>query len=223
MAEEALRSTTPKANFHRLTRLLMGGGVNLLRETLDSIHSPADLPLKLADPDTDKELKKARLTQPEKDCLYPSTGKFGESKDFDISLISKLLRTICGLTPPSGGWFKLPGNSDHKLEEDLARINYYRNEIYAHSKTMEISDKEFVDLWEKIKEALLRIASNVCPAKRDEWKKSIDDLLCKPLTPNEERCIEELKTWHNQDLKIIDGMINLTEKVDNIEALVLGQ
>ena len=188
MAEEALRSTSIRANFHRLTRLLMRGGVQLLRETLDSFHSPADLPLRLADRRIQAQLNRARLTRTERDCLYPSPGVYGESNDFDITLIFKLFRTICSLTPPPGlrGWDDLPNDSDHTLVADLVRIKYYRNTI-CHNPTMEISDIDFIPLWEEISEALLRIATNISPAKRDEWEKSIDDLLRNPLTPDEER------------------------------------
>ena len=215
MAEEALRSTSLKANFHRLTRLLMRGGVQLLRETLDSFHSPADLPLKLANPKIRALLNGARLTRPERDCLYPSPGVYGKSNDCDITLIFKLLRTICSLAPPPGprGWDDLPNGSDHSLVADLVRIKYYRNEIYGHRPTMEISDIDFIRLWEEISEALLRIATNISPAKRDEWKKSIDDLLSNPLTPDEERCIEELETWYMQDMDVKNELVKLREEL----------
>ena len=39
-ADEALSTTDEKANFQRLTRLLMRGGLALLREVFDSIHPP---------------------------------------------------------------------------------------------------------------------------------------------------------------------------------------
>ena len=228
MAQEALGSTSLKANFHRLTRLLMRGGVNLLRETFDFIHSPADLPLRLADSTVQAQLKGVRLTQPERNCLYPSPGMYGKSNDFDITLIFKLLRTICNLIPPPGprGWDDLPNGSDHTLVADLVRIKYYRNEIHGHCHSMEISDTEFVRLWKEISEALLRIAANISPAKRDEWKKSIDDLLCEPLTPNEERCIEELETWYMQDLEVKNEMVKLREDMGSLRdttAAVLGQ
>lgn len=73
-------------------------------------------------------------------------------------------------------------------------IKCYRNEIHGHRHTMEISDIEFVRLWGKISEPLLRIATTISPAKRDKRKKSIDDLCHNLLTPDEERCIEELET-----------------------------
>ena len=225
MAEEALRSTSPRVNFHRLTLLLMHGGRQLLRETFDSIHSPADLPLRLADPAIKAQLRGARLTRPEMNCLYPSPGVYGKSNDFSIILIFKLFRTICGLTPPPGlrGWDDLPNGSDHTLVADLVRIKYYRNEIYGHCSTTEISDINFIRLWKEISEALLRIATNISPAKRDEWEKSIDDLLRNPLKPDGERCIEELETWYKQDMDIKDEFVKLRKELSSLNAAVVGQ
>ena len=223
MAEEALGSTSLKANFHRLTRLLMRGGVNLLRETFDSIHSPADLHWRIADSAIQVQLRGARLTQPERALLYPSPGKYGESKDFDITLIFKLLRTICDLTPPEEGWDALPNDSDDSLVADLVRIKHYRNKIYGHRNSMEISDSEFLRLWEEISEVLLRIATDISPAKRDEWKKSIDDLRHKPLTPDEEKCIEELENWYTQDMDLKNQMKELREEMRSLNASVVGQ
>ena len=230
MAEEALRSKSLKANFHRLTQLLMCGGVNLFRETFDSIHSPADLPLRLADSTVQAQLKGARLTQPERACLYPSPGVYGKSNNFDITLIFKLFRKICNLTPPPKGWDHLPDGSDHTLVADLVRIKHYRNDIYGHRSTMEISDNDFISLWKKISEALLRIATNISPAKRDEWKKSIDDLLRNPLTPDEERCIKELETWYKQDMDVKDELVDvkdelvkLIEEMRSPKSAVVGQ
>ena len=225
MAEEALRSTSLKANFHRLTRLLMLGGVQLFRETFDSFHSPANLPLRLADPVIQAQLRRARLTQPERSCLYPCPGVYGKSNDFDITLIFKLFRTICSLTPPPGprGWDDLPNCSDHTLVADLVRVKYYRNEIYGHCSTMEISDIDFNRLWGEISEALLRIATNISPAKRDEWEKSIDDLLAHPLTPDEERCSEELKIWYKKEMDIKDELVKLIEEMRSLKAALVGQ
>ncbi|KAL9971615.1 hypothetical protein ACROYT_G017804 [Oculina patagonica] len=217
-AEETLRSTNAKANFQRLTRLLMCGGLRLLRETFDSIHKPADLPLKLSDPAIQTQLRGARLTRPECACLYPSTGLYGKSSDFDITLIFRLLRTICNLTPPPGprGWDDLPNSSDHSLEADLVRIKYYRNEVYGHSKTMEISDAKFTGLWKKISECLIRIAASISHAKKDEWKKAIDEFLVNPLTPEEERYVEELDKWYKQDM---DVKIEVEKLGDTIKTL----
>ena len=145
-SDRALNATDGNANFQRLTRLLICGGMALLREVFDSIHPPAVLPIKLGDPYHSKgKLQGLRdteriLTQPEWNELYPSPGVYGKSKDFDITLLFKLLRNMCGLTPPRTGWDSLPNITDLSPEADLVRIKFYRNEVYGHSKTLEISD-----------------------------------------------------------------------------------
>jgi len=136
----------------------------------------------------------------------------GKSTDFDITLTFRLLRTIWSLTPPPTGWDNLPSNTNHSLEADLALVKYYRNEVYGHSKTMEITDADFVNLWREISEALLRIAAGISHEKRDEWKKSIDQFKqhAAPLTPEEERCVEELQQWYKQDMDVKDELKKLS-------------
>ena len=180
----------------------MCGGVRLLKETFDSFHSPADLPLKLADPAIQSQLKRAKISKAEWDCLYPSTGTFGKSADFDITLTFRLLRTICNLKPPVKGWDSLPSCADHSLEADLARIKYYRNSVYGHNQKMEILESEFCSLWKEISEALLRIAGSISSAKKDEWKKSIVKLLDDPLTPEAQNCVDELDLWYKKDMDV---------------------
>ena len=212
--EEVLGSTNEKANFQRLTRLLILGGVTLLREKFDSIYPPTHLPKKLSDPVVQKQLKGAKLTRTDWSCLYPSPGVCGKSTDFDITLIFRLLRTICSLTPPPTGWDHLPSNTDQSPEADLARVKYYRNEVYGHSKTMEITDADFVNLWREISDALLRIAASISHEKRGEWKKCIDAFRqnVAPLTPEEERCVEELQQWCKQDMDVKDGITTLLQE-----------
>ena len=209
-AEEVLRPTKSKANFQRLTRLLMSGGAVFLREIFDSIHSPANLPTTLNDPSVERKLRTAKLTRPDWNCLYPSPGVFGKSSDFDISLTFRLLRTICNLTPPPTGWDSLPNDSDHTLGADLVRIKYYRNEVYGHSRNLEIQDDRFIDLWGKISEALLRIAANLSPERQSNWRDAIENFLHEPLTPEEERYAKQLDVWTESDSdtrRLLQGLI----------------
>ena len=184
----------------------------LLREIFDSYHSPASLPTILSRPSVKIKLKKARLTGPDWECLYPSSGGYGKSSDFDISLTFRLLRTICLLTPPLTGWDSLPNDSDHSLEADLARIKFYRNEVYGHTKNLEIPDDQFDDLWRQISESLLRIAASLSSEKRSNWKDAIDKFLLEPLTPEEERYAEELALWYEKDLDLKKLVQDLTQK-----------
>ena len=135
-AEEELRPTTENANFQRLTRLLMRGGLALLTEVFDAIHP--NLPAVLGNPTIKSKLQTLKrnrvLTKPEWNCLYnPLSGAYGESTDFDMSLLYKLFRSICNLTTPVTGWDELPNSTDHSLEADIVRIRCYRNTIYSLS------------------------------------------------------------------------------------------
>ena len=221
-ADEALRTTDEKANFQRLTRLLMRGGLALLREVFDSIHPPASLPAVLLNPTIKSNLKKLKgkkvLTQPEYNCLYfPPSGAYMKSTDFDISLLCKLLRAICSLTPPATGWDILPNSTDHSLEADLARIKFYRNKIYGHNHSMEITSADFEKLWREISEALLRIANSISSAKRDEWKKSIEIFFHEPLTPDAKECVDELRLWYLMDMDTKDKLEKLDEKMEQMQ------
>ena len=224
-AYEALRATDEKANCQRLTRLLMRGGLALLKEVFDRIHPPSNLPAVLSNPVIKTQLQTLRrnrvLTHPEWNCLYnPSgPGTYGKSTDFDISLLCKLLREICSLTPPATGWDILPNSTDHSLEADLARIKFYRNKIYGHNHSMEITNADFEKLWMEISEALLRIASSISSAKRDEWKKSIEKFFLEPLTPDAEECVDELRLWHKKDMETKDEI----EKVRTTQELIQKQ
>ena len=220
-ADEALGTTDEKANFQRLTRLLMRGGLALLREVFDSIHPPANLPAVLGKPAIKSKLQTLRgrvLTQPEWDCLYnPRSGAYGKSTDFDISLLCKLLRATCSLTPPATGWDSLPNSTDHSLEADLVRIKFYRNKIYGHNHSMEISNADFENLWMEISDALLRTAGRISSAKRDEWKKSIETFFHEPLTPDAKKCVDELRLWYIMDMDTKDKLEKLDEKVEQMK------
>ena len=216
-ADEALCTSSEKANFQRLARLLMCGGLTLLREVFDSIHSPANLPAVLSHPATVRQLNGARLTRAERDRLYLPSGGYGTSTDFDITLLCRLLRTICNLTPPLTGWDCLPPSTDLRRESDLVRIKFYRNAIYGHNQSMEISDAEFVDLWREISEALLRIAGSFSSAKRDEWKDSIDKFLRDPLTPDAESYVAELQSWYKNDMDTKDEVEKLRNEMEQMK------
>ena len=201
-AGEVLRSTAGKDNFHRLARLLISGGTSLLREVFDTLCSPSQLPTTLSAPATEKLLKKAKLTKPQWECLYPSPGVYGTSADFDITLLARLLRTICNLTPPSAGWDISPSNTDHTLAADLVRIRLLRNSVYGHNQTMEIAGEEFPPLWQEISEVLVRIAGHLSHEKQQEWQKAIDKFLKNPLTQKDERNVDELKRWYENDTQV---------------------
>ena len=163
--DEILRSTSGKENFQRISRLLISGGTSLLREIFDSICLPRDLPTILSTPATKRKLKTTYLSIPQRHCLNPSPGVYGKSEDFDITLLFRLLRSICNLTPPLTGWDAPPVTTDHSLTADIARIKYYRNSVYGNvNQGMTITDDEFSTLRQEISEVLVRIAGPISSA-----------------------------------------------------------
>ena len=217
--DQVLASTDEKANFQRLTRLLISGGTRLLREIFDKYCPPSALPGKLSDPSIKRELRR-NLTRPERDILYPSPGIYGKSKGCDVTLLFKLLRKqeISGLTPPPGGWDERPAKGDHTLTADLVRIKYYRNRLYAHVKeTMDIKDHEFKSIWSEIRDAFVRIAGNLSSVKENEWQGAIDTFLTSPLTAEDKRNADELEEWYLQDKEIKESLEELKSSTKNVE------
>ena len=215
---EVLHSSRGRDNFQRLARLLISGGTVLLREVFDIKSPSSNLPTILQNPAMKKLLKAAKLTKPQMDCLYPSPGMYGKSTDFDITLLFRLLRTICGLTVPATGWDALPASTDDSLEAYLAKIKYYRNSIYGHVKeNMEISDDKFSVLWGEISEALVRIAGQISPAKAKEWQNAIDTFLKDPLTEEDKRNEQELQCWYQNDTEVKEYFEKVESSVKHLE------
>ena len=213
--DEVLRSTPGKENFQRLSRLLISGGTALLREIFDKHCPPSNLPTILKNPATENQLKAAKLTKPQWDCLYPSPGVYGKSSEFDVTLLFKLLRAICNLTPPVTGWDALPPSTDHSLTADLARIKYYRNSVYGHvNQNMEITDDEFPLLWREISETLVRVAGHISRIKKTEWQGTIDKFLKDPLTAEDERNAKELLEWYRNDMELKKSVDELKQTIE---------
>ena len=216
--EEILRSTRGKDNFQRITRLLISGGTSLLREIFYSICPPSNLPTILNNPVTKNQLKAAKLTMPQWHCLCPSPGVYGKSADFDVTLLFRLLRTICNLTPPFTGWDALPATADHSLTADIARVKYYRNSVYGHvNQGMAIRDSEFLTLWQEISEALVRIAGQISSPRKTAWQGAIDKYFTDPLTTGDERNVQELKAWYKNDMAIKNSMDEASERISRLE------
>ena len=67
------------------------------------------------------------------------------------------LTHICGLSPPLSGWYTKPPPSDTSVEANLARIKFFRNQLYGHVTTTGIDTPTFSALWLKISAVLLAL------------------------------------------------------------------
>ena len=154
-----LASSLKKTNGAKLSRLLVDGGTMVLRKIFDRYHPPANLQANLnANYGTLNNLLRRRvLHQPQWDLLFPPGGATPDSNIFDISLLFLLLTSICGLSPPPSGWHTKPSASDTSVEANLARLKFFRNELYGHVSTTGMDTPTFSALWKEISAVLVAL------------------------------------------------------------------
>ena len=158
-APSPLASSVEKTNGAKLSRLLIDGGTTVLRTIFDHYHPPANL---LADLHRNyltlnNLLRKRVLRRPQWDLLFPPGGATPDSNTFDITLLFLLLANICGLSPPTLGWHTKPPPSDVSLEANLARIKFFRNELYGHVSSTGVDTPTFSALWLEISAVLVAL------------------------------------------------------------------
>ncbi|KAK3735135.1 hypothetical protein QZH41_000005 [Actinostola sp. cb2023] len=191
-------------NFTRLSRLLINVGTHALKSTFDAIHSPADLHTVLHQQHVHDALKKLRtkriVTTAQWNNLYPVAGPV-TSAGFDITLLSLLLRKICGLTAPAvTGWDKQPRVADISKEADLVRIKCYRNTIYGHITETVVEDNDFETLWSDIAEALIRMGGA-------QYKTIIEKLKLEAIDPMDEEYYRNLLLdWEEYDKTLMEEL-----------------
>jgi WD40 repeat protein len=147
-----------KANFTRLTRLLVDKGTEALRNTFDAIHPPANLQAVLAGKRASLlRLKPRVINNHQWDLLFPPSGNPPYSKTFDVTLLTVLFRNICGFIPPITGWDAMPVDTDRSMEANIVRLKFLRNNVYAHVTSTQVDNATFESLWQKISQALVEL------------------------------------------------------------------
>ena len=223
-ANQVLSSTNENENYQRLFRLIIRAGTELLRALFDSIYPAESLANELSDSTTRKKLRDI-LLKPQLDLVYPAPGLFGESRDFDFSLLSQLLKTLCPtqLPPLCSGWNRLPSTGDFSLTADIVRIKFYRNDIIHKFHRGELSDAEFCSLWDEIKIVLLRIASHISAETKLEWEEEINRLRRDPLTPEAARNAEELQVLASGFARVEGQIQDLRNQIVQLRQLVTNR
>ena len=194
-----------KANYFRVCQLLIDKGGDALRRVLQTrINiSPSPSTLKSLLNAHKKSLQKIRysvINATQWKLLFPPSGS-PDSNNFDISLLTILLRNICGLSSPAAGWNVLPPASDTSVSAEILRIKMIRNEVYGHISSAQLGDTKFETLWREISQPLIKLGI---------LQKDIDQLKQTALSPEEESYIEKLKQWKELE-------DTLCSKLDDIE------
>lgn len=213
-ATPAFPSNSETANYSRLCRLLVDVGSQVLRDTFDRIHPPANLSKVLSNPVVHSSLQALRrktvLNAAQWDKLYPVSKASVSSKDFDITLLMVLFRNICGLSAPVTGWNSFPAATDLTPEADLVRVKFYRNTVCGHAIQASVDDATFNGWWNDIRETLIRLGGA-------SYGTSIDALKGDCMDPDmEDHYRELLKQCSRDESSIKDRLDEVVEKLDEL-------
>ena len=188
-------STKQTTNYARLCRLLVDIGTQVLRSTFNKMHPPATLHTVLGSTSvhyaTLQSLykgKKKVLNPTHWGKLYPAHSPLS-SLTFDITLLTVLLRNICGLSPPVNGWDRLPLATNISIADDIVRVKYYRNLIIGYAPQASVDDSSFSAYWHEIREALVRLGGAHFRSKIDHLEHDCMDPVI------EEHYRELMKQW----------------------------
>ena len=225
MEGPALYSSVEKTNGAKLSRLLIDGGTKVLRKVFNSYHSPANLVASLNSNYValNNLLKKRVLHKTQWDQLFPPAGGgVPDANTFDITLLFVLLTNICGLHPPPSGWHTKPPPTDLSLEANLARMKYFRNELYGHVTTTGLDTATFTVLWNEISAVLVILGHDKaeidrlkaeCGGEKDylnvlfEWADCEEDIKSQ---------LNEVTRVQNKTLKAIEEVSQMLKETVNI-------
>ena len=198
-------SLEEKANFTRLSRLLVDKGTEALRNTLDAIH--ANLPAVLNANKTTLLSRKRRrvINDTQWDLLFPPSGNPPNSKNFDVTLLTVLLRNLSGFPAPATGWNTMPPGTDNSRQANITRIKLFRNQVYAHASSTEVDNTTFHNLWQEISKALVQLKIP---------QKEIDYLKASPLGPKEEISCQLLIEWVLKDEECKNMLDDLARNIN---------
>ena len=219
-APSPLASSREKTNGNKLSRLLIDGGTTALRNIFDAIHPSANLTSDLNSNYSilNNLLRRRVLNGHQWDKLFPSGGGLPDSNTFDITLLFLLLTNICGLSPPLTGWHTKPSPGDNSLEANLARVKFFRNELYGHVTSTGVDATSFSSFWHEISITLHSLGLDQAEIDRLKAEQGGEEDYLDALiewADSEEDIKTQLKDIHQTQLKLSktveDGTLKMEE------------
>ena len=202
-----LRSSCEKTYGAKLSRLIVDGGRSALQNVFEAIHPSNTLQVIFNTNYTTLQrlLTRRILTGKQWDLLFPPGGVLPDPSSFDITLLFVLLRNICGLRPPATGWDVKPPATDKSHEANLARIKWFRNEVYAHVTTTGIQAPLFTQYWVELSDTLVQLGLD---------QSEIDRLKSAPL--DEDQYIGLLSKWKREEDDIKEQLEILKQQIESL-------
>ena len=206
-------SSKETTNYARLCRLLVDVGTQALRDTFDAIHAPANLHTILVGNKATLQALRTRkiINATQWGKLFTAIPTSVSSARFDITLLMVLLRNICGLPSPVTGWDTLPPVTDVSREADIARVKYFRNNVYAHAEHASVDDVTFNTHWQDIRDTLVRLGGV-------KYRAAIDNLETECMDPEvEDHYKELLNQWKKDEDNVKDQLNEIMSKLDALK------
>ena len=196
-----------KANYSRICQLLVDKGGDALRSAFHVKHPPSTLATVLnSNKSLLKKIRYSVINPSQWNLLFPTSGA-PDSKNFDITLLTILLRNICGLSAPTTGWNVTPPTGDTSISADIVRIKLFRNQVYGHIASPQLDDAKFETLWQDISKPLVNLGIP---------QQDIDEAKMAPLSPEEESYIEKLKEWKELEDDILSKLNEVEKEVNDV-------
>ena len=197
-------------------RLIIDSGTLALRNVLQKCH-PGKCIKQILAPEK-KNLRRLLfkvINQTQWDILYPSAPlpNIPDINNFDITLLSILLRNICRLTAPATGWDKMPNASDNSDVANIVRIKLFRNKVHAHISKTEVETTKFEDYWKEISSALVSLGidqSEIDRIKDEEYGEEIIGRVMKAWNAMEDDIKMDFK-------RIEQGLEEILKRCERIE------
>ena len=192
----------------------------MLRNIFDHYHPPVNLAsdLNCNYSVLNNLLRRRVLNGHQWDKLFPPGGGVPDSNTFDITLLFLLLTTICGLSPPLTGWHTKPPLGDNTREANLARVKFFRNELYGHVTSTGVDATSFSSFWHEISTTLHSLGLDQAEIDRLKAEHGAEEDYLDALiewADSEEDIKTQLKDIHQTQLKLSktveDGTLNLEE------------
>ena len=237
-ASSPLASSPAKTNGNKLSRLLIDGGTTVLRNIFDHYHPPTTLASDLNSNYSilNNLLRRRVLNGRQWDKLFPPGGGVPDSSTFDITLLFLLLTNICGLSPPPlTGWHNKPSPGDNSLQANLARVKFFRNELYGHVTSTGVDATSFSSFWHEISITLHSLGLDQAEIDRlkaeqggedkylnvlIEWASSEEGIrtLLQDIRQFQTTVKKTIKENHQSQLELINQKLqSLTLKLEEIE------
>ncbi|XP_056002635.1 uncharacterized protein LOC125659834 isoform X2 [Ostrea edulis] len=147
--------TPGQQNFTRLEKVCMDLIKFVLKDILRSQIKPEDLYNAISSaPELTNGSQK--LTPEEQPLCYVPAPDVPDYNRFDVTLLYKLLRNLCPYVEPTLGWGKTPSQTAIHIGDDIERFRVFRNEVYAHATSLNVTGTEFAFRWKDIETPIKR-------------------------------------------------------------------